>query len=193
MLELLAAQRLGVEVVGRPQHRDEEFSAIRDRQGGLVVDRDRETGEVDEELLAREVVLAHHDVEVTVPLPVELAELAVAVAVGVSLTVLIPEQLQGDALVAQFALQVSEVGDFARQLLRRRREEQALKGVVVEVTERPREPCVLGTLLVERHRGVGHRDGRRHVAQTQLLAPPESKYLADLAHGCMGTGHRRLL
>jgi hypothetical protein len=90
--------------------------------------------EVDEELFASLVLLAHRDVEVAPPAPVELGELAVGVAVGVGLFVLVPQEHERHALLRQFRSDVGEVGKRARLRVRLSGAEQArLEGLVVEI------------------------------------------------------------
>ncbi len=77
----LGGDRLGVEVVGRAQHGHEQLCLDGDRSGPSVVDRETLAGEVDEELLAGAVLLAHHQIHMSLPGPVVQTELRVAVAV----------------------------------------------------------------------------------------------------------------
>ena len=110
VLERLAAQRLGEQVAGRTEHRDEELGVEGDGGARRLVDRDGHPGEVDEELLARSVVLAHDHVDVPAPLSVEVGELAVAEAVRVRLSILDPQELEGHALLSQLGMDVGPVG-----------------------------------------------------------------------------------
>ena len=75
-----------------------------------VGDGDGHAGEVDEELLARVVLLAHDQVEPARPESVGVAEPGVAEAVGLALPILEPQQLQGHALAAQLAVDGRPVG-----------------------------------------------------------------------------------
>ena len=83
--ELLGAGRRGEGVARRPQDRDEQLGLEVEREVVVAVDGNGHARVVDEELLCGLVVLTHHDVEVSLPGPVEMAELAVAVTVGVEL------------------------------------------------------------------------------------------------------------
>jgi hypothetical protein len=57
------------------------------------------------------VILAHGDTQVSTPGAIEVAELRIGVSVtGVSLEVLKLEQLQGNALLRELSLHVTEVG-----------------------------------------------------------------------------------
>jgi len=80
--ELLGGEGLGVEVVRRPGDSHEQLGLQCYLAGFSVVDRDRLAREVDEELLARPVLLAHDDVDLSPKGPVQVGELAVAVTVG---------------------------------------------------------------------------------------------------------------
>ena len=108
--ELLAAQRLGVEVARSAEHRDEQLGPEAHREITLVVDGNGESGKVDEHLLAGLVVLAHRHVELLAPVAIELTELAVFVTVGVELLVLDPEQHERHALLGEFLLHHRVVG-----------------------------------------------------------------------------------
>jgi len=92
--ELLGGEGLGVEVVRRPGDGDEQLGVECHLAGSLVIDGDRLAREVDEELLARPVLLAHDDVDLSPKGPIQVGELAVAVTVRMVLAVLEPEQLQ---------------------------------------------------------------------------------------------------
>ncbi len=130
--ELLAAQRLGVEVAGRTEHRDEQLSLKTDGEITLVVDGNGESGKVDEHLLAGLVVLAHRHVELLAPVAIELAELAVLVTVGVELFVLDPEQHERHALLGELLLYHRVVGFGANSRGTRGRAEQpGLERVVI--------------------------------------------------------------
>jgi hypothetical protein len=98
-----------VEVVAGAEHGDEELSDG-DDPGHRVDDLQRLlAGEVDEQLLARAMLLPHDDVEVPRPLTVVVAELGVLIAVGVLLLVLQMEELQGHARAAHLAVHVCPI------------------------------------------------------------------------------------
>ena len=93
-------RRLGVDVGRRAQHRDEDLGAA-DLTGGAVDDGDGVAGVVDEQLVAGAVDLAHRALQAALEALIEQAELAVAIRLaGVGHGVLLPQQLQGDALCA---------------------------------------------------------------------------------------------
>ena len=62
---------------------------------------------IDEQLLARPVLLTKHDVQRALPLPVQVAEPAVLVSVAMSRLVLEPQQLERHTLAAQFLVYLS--------------------------------------------------------------------------------------
>ena len=162
----MAAQRLGVEVARRAQHRDEEFGLEVEREGGFVVDGDGETRKVDEELLCGLVVEAHDDVATAPPVAVALAELGVAVTVGVQFAVFEPEQLQGHALLGELLLHGVVVGlGVTRRRVRDIGKESSLEGVVVHLLgQRPTEARHLRAIDVIADRRARHGQRRRGVA-----------------------------
>ena len=84
---LLRPRRLGVGVVRRAEHGDEQLDL--DDLAAVGVDQAGPLARVvDEELIAGQVLLPHRQVALAQPRPVVLAELAVAVPVGVLLQVL---------------------------------------------------------------------------------------------------------
>ena len=69
-----------VEVVRGPEHRHEELGEKGHFPAASVMDRVPLSGEIDEELLAGLVLLAHDEIERALEAPVVVAELAVGVA-----------------------------------------------------------------------------------------------------------------
>jgi hypothetical protein len=131
--ELLGSEGFGVEVVRGPEDGHEQLGSHRHRAARPVIDRDGLAGVVDEKLLPGPVHLAHDDVGAAAPRLVEVGELAVAVAVGVNLSVLEPEQLEGDRLLAQLGVDVAPVRRRPGGSRRRRgREERRFDSGVVE-------------------------------------------------------------
>ena len=79
-----------------------------------IVERDGRTRPIDEQLLARTMLLAQHQIALAFPALVVMAEAAVPVAVGVRGPVLLPQQLPGGVLVPlQLFVQVGKVGQRA--------------------------------------------------------------------------------
>ena len=100
--QLLGLGRLGVGEAAGAEHGDEQLDRAQFTRA--PVDQRRPLArEVDEGLLAGAVHLAHRRPQPPGPLPVDLAELRVAVAVRMDLGVLLPEQLQGDAVALELA------------------------------------------------------------------------------------------
>jgi len=91
--QLLAQRRFGIGVVAGAEHGDEQLDVTLLARG-LVGDRRPLAGEVDEELLAALVVLAHPQAPPLQPGPVALAERGVAQAGGVLGQVVQVQQLQ---------------------------------------------------------------------------------------------------
>ncbi len=188
MGQLLGWQRLRVRVVAGTQDRHEQLG-LPHLPGRRIGDRDGLAGEVDEQLLAGPVLLAHDEVELTRPGPVVAAELGVLVSRGFALLVFHVQQLEGHALSAQLAMDRRPVGQ--RPARRRRRlgprEQAGLELCVVHaVGQRPAETGPGGPAQVIGHGGVGQARGRPGRAAAQALAEGEAEDLADLAHG--GTG-----
>lgn len=194
--QLLGTNRLGVEEAARPEHGHEQLGLEGRLAGLVVIDRDAMPREVDEELLACLVVLAHDDVDATPPPPVELAELAVGVAVGEDLLVLDPQQHQGDVGAPELDV---DPGPVRQRAGRRWRgggggEQERLEGVVVEaIGEGPGDPGRLGPAQMVAHGRERHLERRCGVAQAEAFAQAQSESISDLSHADMGPGHRRLL
>ena len=101
----LRPTRLGVRVAGGTHHGDEDLRCS-DLAGAPVEQFDRLPGIVDEHAFAGRVRLPHGRRQPTLPAAIELAPAAVAVAVGRGLSVLLPQQHQGDAGTAQLVMNV---------------------------------------------------------------------------------------
>jgi hypothetical protein len=72
--------------------------------GRAVDDRERESGPVDEHLLAGPVGLPEHDVEVLLPAAIPLKEAAVLIPVGMIASILLPEHAERHALPAELTV-----------------------------------------------------------------------------------------
>jgi hypothetical protein len=83
--ELLRAGRLGIGIVGGPQHGHEQFD-LEERAGGPDNGRFL-AGVVDKQFLARPVDLPHRQPSAGEPPAVDVAKLRVAVAVGMAFEV----------------------------------------------------------------------------------------------------------
>jgi hypothetical protein len=101
--------RLGVGVVGRAQHRDEDLG-IAYLTGRGIDNADLLARVVDEHLVAGHVMLAHHRRQPPLELPIKIAEARVAVAVQMSLAVLLPQHHQADARALELAGKSRPIG-----------------------------------------------------------------------------------
>jgi hypothetical protein len=90
---LLIASRLGIRVGTGPQDSDEQ-RCLSDQTGGAIVNGNLRSGPIDEQLLARLVLLPEHYIELAPPLLILVAEVAVAVTIRMRLPVFHPEELQ---------------------------------------------------------------------------------------------------
>src|SRR5213078_4157678 len=138
-----------------------------------------------EELLAGTVLLAHDQVELTAPGPVEIAEARVAVAeIGMRLAVFLPEELEGDATPLELPVDSDEVWERPAVTALRRWIEAGLQGGVVEVVgQGPAQTRRPGPSHDVVHGRAAERAARRRVPQRLLQAPPKPQNLSRLAHG----------
>ena len=104
----LCPGRLRVGVVGSAEHRDEDLG-LAHLAGRRIHDRDLLAGVVDENLVAGDVMLAHHRREATLKLAIQIAEPRVAVAVRMNLAILLPQHHQIDARPLELARQCRPV------------------------------------------------------------------------------------
>jgi len=149
MRQLLRGQRLRVRVVARAQDRDEDLGAHDLGLGDAVVDGHGLTGEVDEELLAGEVIVPHHQVDATLVLAVVLGEPRVLEPVGVLLLVLLPQHLQRRVFAPQLPVNAHPLGH--RSCLADRgvdpREQHVFEGAVVHLDrQRPGDAFLHGAV-----------------------------------------------
>ena len=137
--------------------------------------------------------LAHDDVHLAGPGPVQVAELAVAVPAGVLLPVLQPQQLQGHALAPQLPVHIRPVRQRPGRPRRRSgRIQQSLQPVIVQV--RRQRPAHIGehrTAHVVRNGGQRDSGRRADLAPAQALAEGQPQDFTDISHGDAGSGHRR--
>ena len=189
----LGGEGLGIGVAAGAQDGHEEFG-LPHLAGVGVDDRQGHAGEVHERLLAGAVLLAHDQVEATLPATIGLAEPGVAEALGVTLAVFEPEQLAGHALAAQLLVDRGPVGH-GPQLRRwpgRDGHEQARleRGIVEVIGQWPVEPGEPSAGEVVADRRTGHPGGGRDLTAGEALAQGEAEQLTDLAHGGTGAWHR---
>ena len=172
--QLLGRGRLGVGEAAGAEHGDEQLDGSQLTRA--PVDQARPLArEVDERLLAGPVHLPHRRPQSPYPLVVDLAELRVAVAVGMDLEVLLPEQLQRDAIALALAVDVRAVGP--RPVLHRRgaAKQTSIERRVVQLSrQRPDEPALRRPLQIpiDRPHADAARPGHRLVGQPALVLEP---------------------
>ena len=180
--QLLGRGRLGVGEAARAEHGDEQLDAPHLARAG--VDQRRPLpGEVDERLLAGAVDLPHRRPQPSRPLPVDLAELRAAVAVRMDLGVLLPEQLQRDAVALELPVDVRAVGPDPVVHRGLAPEQAGLERRVVQLgRQRPAQPLLDRPLKIQRHRTHADRagPGYRPVRQPMLVLEPQN--LTNLPH-----------
>ena len=157
--QILAARRLGVDQPAGAEHADEEFDE--NHVPRRRVDQGRPfPGEIDEELLAGAMHLAHRRLQHPRPLAIAFAEVAVGVPGRVRRTVLGPEQLQRHADPLQFLVQVGPFGDRpveAGRIGRARKQAHLQRRIIQAVGQRPGQPGRRGAGQHGRHRAQPHR------------------------------------
>ena len=152
--ERLGPGGLGEGVVRRPEDGDEDL-CFAQLPGGALDDGHALSGVVDEQLLAGAVGLAHHHVEALTPSAVALAELTVLQPLGVLGLVLVPQQREGDVLVAAFGVDLSPVRNGALNAGRYLRdgEQPRFERALVELLgQGPGQPGRVGAANVVAHR-----------------------------------------
>jgi hypothetical protein len=173
--ELLGTRRLGIRVARRAERHHEELDGdARARR------RIRETRPlprvVDEALLAGAVHLAHREPAPAEPLPVDLAVLRIVVAVGVPLEILEMKELQRDAGLPAFGVNVRAVGLWPR----------AGSALAARI-----EPCLQCVVRHRRDRGPGLEPRR---ARSVQRAADRADAQADAArHGPVAPAELPLL
>lgn len=93
----LCPGRLGIGIVGGPQHGDEDLR-LAERPGVPGAHRHGLPRIIDEQLLARPMLLAQTPIQGLEPDAIPVAEAAVLVAVGMLVLILLPQQGEGDPL-----------------------------------------------------------------------------------------------
>jgi hypothetical protein len=187
VVDLLSPRRVGVGVVGRAQHGDEELDRG-ELAGRGIDDRRLLAGVVDEQLLARAMDLAHRQAAAPEPPAVDLAVLRVAVPVGVLLEVLEVQQFQGDAGPAPFPVDVGAIRPGPRGAFGGRgvgaRVQPRLQGIVGQGLDgRPVQPGLRGLLQDDGDRAEADAQALGHLAVGPAPDPLLAEDLADLSHG----------
>ena len=152
-------------------------------------------GKAGEQLLPGPVGLAHDDVHLAGPGPVQVAELAVAVPVRVLLPVLQPQQLQGDVLAPQLPVHIGPLRQRAGRRGRRDgRIQQPLQPAIVQALgQRPAQACQHRPRHIVRNGGQRDTGRRAHLAPAQTPAEGQPENFTNISHGDAGSGHRRRL
>ena len=191
--QLLGLGRLGVGEATGAEHGDKQLDAP--QLPRAPVDQTRPlAGEVDERLLAGAVHLPHRRPQPPGPLPVDLEELGAAVAARMNLGVLLPEELQGDAVALELAVDVRAVGPGSASRRRGAGKQPGLERRVVQLgRQRPAESALSRPPQIAIHRP--HADGARlgHRLVGQSLLVPESQNLPNLPHQQPPCRHRLAL
>src|SRR6266540_4843300 len=185
--DLFGARGFSVGVVGCPQHGDEELD-LDDLAGRGIDDRGLLARVVDEQLLAGAMDLPHRQAAVLQPPAVDLAVLRVPVPVWVLLEILEVEQLQRDAGLATFAMDVRAVrprprGALGDRDVRTRVEPRLERFFGQRLDGRPVEPGLLGLIQHEADGAEADAQALGHLAVGPAQHPLLSEDLADLSHG----------
>jgi hypothetical protein len=132
--QLLAPHRLGVGETRCAQDGDKNLHRD-DLTGEAIDDLAGAAGEVDKQLLAGDMGLAHGRLQPARPTPVKIAKPGIPEPVGRTGPVLLPQQRQGHIGAAQFAMHPGPVGHRAliRSDRRRRRKQQCFQLYVIEI------------------------------------------------------------
>ncbi len=122
--QALAPADLSIGQTGRAQHGDKDLCCP-DLTGRRIDHRQGLPGEVDEQLVASDMGLAHGQRHPAAPRGVEVAEPAVAITLRLPDPILLPQQQQGHPGTAQFEMDPRPVGLWPHRLRgRERRAEQ---------------------------------------------------------------------
>ena len=175
----LAPGRLRVDQAGGAQHRDEDLRPAR-LAGRPVEHLHGVTGEVDEQLLPRDVHLAQRRLQPPDPLPIEIAEPGIAEAVRSTGAVFFPQQRQRHVRATQLAMDRGPVRHrpLVHRHIRHRWEQQLLETIVVQIIrQRPAQSRPPGPAQIAVHRAGAQPkavpDGtlRRTLARTAGAVP----------------------
>ena len=187
----LRPRRLRIRVFRRAERRHKDLGG-QDLAALGVDHRDGAAAVVDEHLLPGPVHLAHRAGEPAAILVIVQAELAVPVrTLPVRLLVVLPQQLQGDALAPQLLVDQRIVR--LRVALRRCRlaVQQRLEAGLIELRrQRPRQALLQRSLHGIGHRALGHPHRRRDLLVTESGLKFEAQNFPDLAHGTPFGWHR---
>ena len=167
--QILTARGLRIDQAARPEHADEEFDDD-DLARRRIHQRRALPGEIDEELLARAMHLAHRRFQRPCPPPIPLTKLAVPVPSRMPRAILQPQQRERHARLLQFLVQLTPIGDHpiaGRPDRRSRKHARFQSGVIHVVREGPRQARRRHTLQVRGDRAQPHRARLRDRAVTE--------------------------
>jgi hypothetical protein len=170
----------------RGRRSDEDLGVEEDLAGAAIHDRNRLPGVVDEQFLAGTMLLPHHQVDLAVPGPVQVAEPAVPIPLRGGALVFLPQQGQGDALAPQFLVDVRPQGDRAIRYGDDGRlgEQKAFQLSGIEAgRKRPGQPRRGKPAKVLPYGAAGYRTAAGNLAVRKPADELESKDFLNLAHG----------
>ncbi len=183
--ERLRPGGFGIQEAARAKHADEQLG-VAHLAGGRIDDVDRLPGVIDEDLLARLVLLTQHGIELCGPRAIENAEPRVLIPVGIRALVLLPEQLERHALALELAVDSGPIGKRTRDRFRGRcREEPCLERRRV-IEFRRQWPWQAGrseAAEVITDSAVGRADTLGDLADAPPTLVGEAEDFNDLAHG----------
>ena len=168
------------------EHGDEQRGRF-SLAGSAVVNRDRGTRPVDEQLLSGSVILPECDVPIPVPALVEFAEAAIAVAAALLLAVLFPKQLQGDeAIGLHLAVHFREVQTGprdGRRVIRPGRKQQLVESPVVMIFRQwPGQASGFGPFEIPVNGRLADGATSGYLILSEIHSEPQTQNVFDFSH-----------
>jgi hypothetical protein len=142
-------------------------------------------GEIDEQLLAGDMRLAHRRLQPARPSPVQVAVPGIAEPVGRAGPILLPQQRQAHIGTTQLAMHPGPVGQRAliRGDRRRQREQQCFQLRVIEILgQRPHEAGSTRPAQVTADRPLAQPQALGNRPLRQLARKPQPQHFTDLTH-----------
>jgi len=171
--QILAPRGFGIDQAARAEDADEELD--HDLLAGLRIDQVRaRAGEIDEQLLARAMHLAHRRLERPRPPAIPVTKLAVGIPARVLGAILHPQQRERHARFLQLLVELRPLRDDPVADGRNggsRKQARFQRGVIQIVGQGPRQACGRRALQIPGDRPQPHRTGLRDraVAETGTL------------------------